>query len=324
MLQQQTHKINDQIRNLPVAPSPPVCAIEIGSRYTTLTSGMRMDNRISTSHEYSAGVELGGDIMHNEKVISNATLAKLEHVLSQMRKYCAEKGIGDIPGVASATVSRATNSADIQVLAGKYNFEIELISRQRECELDYHTATHGLPKRLVCTLRSHSCNTAWLPDSGTAWLTEGEIETNYVEAGYEEAFERFIHNTSSIKEACETYGLHLKNHLYFLPIAMDQLIVTAALPCARYISGLKNKTTGGTILPRTTVTRKLRELQCISKPEFDYLKKHTDNISELLSGLIFMNYLLHRTDMAQLLVTDSSLSTAQIHQYFDNSDGASA
>ena len=87
---------------------------------------------------------------------------KLDQVLTRMRKRCLYRGIAKVPGVASASVSRAVNSEDIQVLARKYDFEIELINSKRECELDYNAATHGLPNRLVCTLRSHSCNTAWL------------------------------------------------------------------------------------------------------------------------------------------------------------------
>jgi len=48
--------------------------------------------------------------------------------------------IAKVPGVASASVSRAVNSEDIQVLARKYDFEIELINSKRECVLDYKTA----------------------------------------------------------------------------------------------------------------------------------------------------------------------------------------
>lgn len=194
--------MNNPPHNLPVAGSDTVCALEIGARYTTLTCGVSKDNRIAINPEYFASIELVGDMIRNDRVISHTNLNELEHFLSQIRKYCSEKGISAVPGIVSATVSKAANSADIQALAEKYDFEVELLNNQRECELGYHAATHGLPNCLVCTLRSHSCYTIWLHDGGT--------ETNYIEAGYEDSFEQFIRHAPGITEACSAFGLHLK------------------------------------------------------------------------------------------------------------------
>ena len=310
MLQTLAQEMNTQPHSMPVTESSPVCTLAIGARYTTLTSGLSRDSRITTSPEFSAGIELGRDIARNDNIISSTSLARLEHTLGQMRTHCENEGIASIPGVASAAVSRAANSTDVQALAERYGFQIELIDSQRECELDYQAATNGLPNRLVCTLRSHSCNTAWLYDGG--------IETNCVDAGYEEAFDQFVRDASSIAEACSAFGIHLNNYLDFLPIAMSQLIVTTALPCAGFISDLDSRAAGSTILSRADVTGKLQDLQRLTRPEFEHLTKLTGNISELLPGLIFIDYLLHRTDMEQVLVTDSGLPTAMIHQHFSN------
>ena len=316
MLQTDTHEMNTRSHSMPVTESSPVCTLAIGARYTTLTSGSSRNSRITTSPEFSAGIELGRDIARNDKIISSTSLARLEHTLAQMRKLCENKGISSVPGVASAAVSSAANSTDVQALAERYDFQIELIDSQRECELDYQAVTNGRPNQLVCTLRSHSCNTAWLYDGG--------IETNHVDAGYEEAFDQFVRNASSIAEACSAFGMHLKNYLDFLPIAMNQLIVTTALPCAGYISDLDHKAAGSTILSRPDVTGKLQDLQSLSKLKFEHLTKLTGNISELLPGIIFIDYLLHRTNMEQVLVTDSGLSTAMIRQHFNSGNAASS
>lgn len=314
MLQTPLNEMNIQSRSMPVAASDAVCAIEIGARYTTLTSGIRSDDRITTSPEFSAAIELGEDIARNGRLISSANLVKLDHTLAQFRKHCANNGIAEVPGVASATVSGAANSDEIRALADKHGFQIELIDNQRECQLDYLAAAQGLPNRLVCTLRSHSCN--------TAWLYGDTMETNYVAAGYEEAFNQFVRDASSIAEACSAFGMHLKNYLDFLPIAMDQLIVTTALPCAGFISNQDRQASGSTILSRADVEGKLGELLRLSLPEFENLKKLTGNITELLPGLIFIDYLMHRTSMNQVLVTDSVLSAARIHQHFDSRNAA--
>jgi exopolyphosphatase/pppGpp-phosphohydrolase len=306
-------EITEPLRKVPVADADAVCAVDMGSRIFALVCGYRLDNRIVTKTICNTPLELGADITRNRGRISDGKLAEIRAVLSDFRDCSRHLGVSRIIAAATAGVGRAANARVLPDLGQAEDIAVELMDEQREGELGYLAATGGKSDRLVCKLRSHSCQVAWKTTAGTTVI--------YLDTGYVKAYEDFISKAYSIGEATDTYREFLKRHIR-LPAGMQQLIALSATSCASFITGLTEERVRDTALPAVKVAARLDELQGLLTPEFEALKRSGSDMAEALSGLIFLDCLLSRTGHTRVVISGTDLPMGLIHEYFASREPA--
>jgi exopolyphosphatase/pppGpp-phosphohydrolase len=303
-------EITEPLRKLPVADSDAVCAIDMGSRVFTLVCGYRLDDRIVTKPICHAPLDLGVHIARNKGRIGAGKLVEIGAVLADFRSCSTHLGVTRIIAAATAAVGRAADARELLGLGRANDIAMEIADAQREGELGYLAATQGKPNRLVCKLRSHSCQVAWQADAGVT-------TTIYLDTGYVKAFEDFILKASSIGEATDTFRDFLKRHIRLPAHGTEQLIALSATACAAFITGLSEDRVRDTSLSAAAVAARLDEVQGLLQPEFDALKSSSGNMAEVLSGLIFLDCLLSRTGHEEVYISGADLPVGLILEHFD-------
>jgi exopolyphosphatase/pppGpp-phosphohydrolase len=301
-------EITEPLEKLPVADGDAVCAIDVGSRDFALVCGYRHGKRIVTRSICHAPLDLGADIARNNGRISAAKFAEIGAVLADLRSCSAHLGVTRIVAAATAAVGRAGNAGKLLDLASAEGIAMEIVDEHREGALGYLAATRGRPNRLVCKLRSQSCQVAWQADEA--------ISTIYLDTGYVRAYEDYILTAYSIGEATENYRDFLKRHIR-LPSGTEELIALSASACAAFITGLSEDRVRETLLPASTVAAKLDAVQGLLKVDFDALKSSSGKMAEVLAGLIFLDCLLSRTGHAQVYISAADLPAGLILEHFD-------
>jgi exopolyphosphatase/pppGpp-phosphohydrolase len=300
-------EITEPLEKLPVTDPDAVCAIDMGSKVFTLVCGYRLGNRIVTKSICHAPLDLGMDIARNNGRISAGKLTEIGAVLADLHSCSTHLGVTRIVAAATAAVGRAANARKLHDLARAGGIAMEIVNEQREGALGYLAATRGIPNRLVCKLRSQSCQVTWKVDTG--------LSTIYLDTGYIRAYEDYILRAYSIGEATGSYREFLKRHIR-LPSGTEKLIALSASPCAAFITGLSVDRARETRLPAAAVTAKLDEVQGLLKPEFDALKNSSGDMAEILTGLIFLDCLLSRTGHSEVYISPVDLPAGLIYEHF--------
>jgi exopolyphosphatase/pppGpp-phosphohydrolase len=301
-------EITEPLEKLPVADTDAVCAIDMGSKVFTLVCGYRHGNRIITKSICHAPLDLGADIARNKGRISTGKLTEIGAVLADLHSCSTHLGVSRIVAAATAAVGRAANAWELLDLARAEGIAMEIVNEQREGALGYLAATRGLPNRLVCKLRSQSCQVTWKVDTG--------ISTIYLDTGYVRAYEDYILAAYSIGEATEIYRGFLKRHIR-LPSGTEKLIALSASACAAFITGQSEEHVRETRLSAASVSAKLDEVQGLLKPEFDALKQSSGDMAEILTGLIFLDCLLSRTGHTEVYISPVDLPAGLIFEHFE-------
>ena len=282
-------------------------ALDIGSKNLKFVRGRCSNGRISTRMVQKVTLNLGTTITANQGMIPWQKLVEIDAVLIEFQDYCQRHGITRLLAIATHAVNHARNKAEVLALCRNRGIDLEIINGPREAEIGYLAATHGESEQMVSELGSHSCQ--------IAWQTGGRIESSCFQPGYMAAYTDFIRPASTLQQARMDYRAFLENAITKLPAVTRRLIALASNSVTGFVLG-KDKDQVAGLLPRSALLGKLRHLEALTPGQFEALKRNNLKADKLLTGLIFLDYLLERSGHEQALIADVELPVGLIVEYF--------
>jgi len=210
--------------------------------------------------------------------------------------------------IATSAIRNAKNHQQVIDLASNIGLSMEVAEGAREGEVGYLAATGGAPNKLVSDSGSKSIQ--------IAWELNGKILSRSIPVGYELAFASFVEHASTLDETIGNFSRFLDGNFKKLPKNTDQFIALAANNITSFVT--QEKRTGHNIrtLTRTALNGKVSEIRRFPPAQYHNLKTSLPQAEKILPGLVFLDYLMRRTEHSEALISEAELPVGLIVEHF--------
>ena len=284
-----------------------VGAIDMGSKNFKFVFGQRVNGIITTELIGKERLELGKEVTENDGLIGEEKIVQMQETLSRFVRYCRDRGATEILAIATSAIRNAKNHQRIIDMARETGLTIDVAEGIREGRLGYLAATGGVSNKLVSDGGSKSMQ--------IAWEFMGKIHSHSVPVGYELAYESFLEPASTFNEAEHMLRRFLGGNFTELPENTNQFVALAANTIASFVTGEEKRTPQRT-LTIAALNGKLSELRMLSESQYGDLKTSLPRIDKVLSGVIFLDYVMERSGHREALISENELPVGLIAEFF--------
>ena len=291
-------------------PNNLICAIDIGSKNIKLVVGGNDDGDVWARLWTKETLQLGADIRENEGRIGSQKLAELRDVLSRFAEMGAAIGAGTMLAIATHAVRNAVNNRAVLDIARELGIDLDIADGEREGIIGYLAATAGESGRIVSELGSRSCQVTW-------W--DGAVfESRCIDdMGYERAFGCFIEPATDFADARGRYREYLSEHIGNLPGCM-QYVALASKSMAASVVGCDKDDLVGMKMSRGGLGGRISQVEEMNGDQFDLMKSTLKKADKILSGMIFVEYILDASSTSDVLIAEAELPVGLIVEFFSN------
>ena len=287
-----------------------ICAIDIGSKNVKLVIGEYDDGQIRTRLLTKETLQLGADIPENDGRIGSQKLADLREILSGFTNLAELTGAGKVLAIATHAVRNAVNNQDVLEIARELDIDLDIADGAREGAVGYLAATGGESDRIVSELGSRSCQVTWW--NGTAFKSRCIDDM-----GYERAFGSFMETASDFADARNRYRDYLSHNMRHLPASM-QYVALASKSMAAFVMGCDKDDAVGMKVHRNALEERISLVEDMDKKHFDLMKSTLKKADKILSGMIFVEYILDALSSHDVQIAEAELPVGLIVEYFSN------
>lgn len=284
-----------------------VGAIDMGSKNFKFVFGQKVNGIITTELIGKERLELGKEVTENDGLIGEEKIVQMQETLSRFVRYCRDRGATEILAIATSAIRNAKNHQRIIDMARETGLTIDVAEGIREGRLGYLAATGGVSNKLVSDGGSKSMQ--------IAWEFTGKIHSHSVPVGYELAYESFLEPASTFNEAEHMLRRFLGGNFTELPENTNQFVALAANTIASFVTGEEKRTPQRT-LTIAALNGKLSELRMLSESQYGDLKTSLPRIDKVLSGVIFLDYVMERSGHREALISENELPVGLIAEFF--------
>ena len=284
-------------------------AIDMGSKNFKFVFGYEIDGVITTELIRKESLQLGKEVSENNGLIRENRIYQVSRSLSWFVLYCRERGASEVLGITASAIRNARNYDRVRDVANVLGVNLEVADGAREGEIGYFAATGGAANRLVTEIGSKSMQISWESD--------GAIRSRSVSVGYEQAYEGFVEDQSTFREAERMFCKFLDGNFTEVPDHTDQYFALAANTACSFVIG---ETPGGSerILDKDALDATIAGLCALSPSEFKALKTSLPKANKIFPGLIFFQYIMERSGHDQMVASPNELPVGLIVEYFRN------
>lgn len=301
-------------QNRRLSESGAIGAIDMGSKSFKFVLGRKQEGQVLTELIKKERLGIGKEVTENHGIIGEKKCEEIDNALVWFKQYCQERGAETVIAVATSAIRNARNRQRIIDLAHRSNIEIEIADGVREGVIGYFAATGGAPNRVVSDSGSRSIQ--------IAWESQGTIHSRSTPVGYEHVYEIFVEHADSMMETEEGFNRFLDGNFSELPTTAVELISLAANTLTTFVTGMERTDRENRYLQRSSLERKLIELRELTETEYIHLKSSLDDAEKILPGLVFLTYLMRRTNMQRALVAEAELPVGLIVEHFLKTESA--
>ncbi len=284
-------------------------AIDMGSKNFKYVFGHEIDGVITTELIRKESLQLGKEVSENNGLIREERIYQVSRSLSWFVLYCRERGASEVLGITASAIRNARNYDRVRDVAHVVGVNLEVADGAREGEIGYFAATGGAANKLVTEVGSKSMQITW--DSA------GTIRSQSVSVGYEQAYEAFIENQSTLRDAERMFCKFLDGNFTEVPHHTDQYFALAANTTTSFVTS-EMPTGSERILDKDALDATMAGLRALSPSEFNALKRSLPKANKIFPGLIFIQYIMERSGHDQMVASPNELPVGLVVEYFRN------
>ena len=284
-------------------------AIDLGSKNFKFVLGHEIDGVITTELIRKESLQLGEEVCQNNGLIREERIYQVSRSLSWFVLYCRERGAAEVLGITASAIRNARNYGRVRDVAHVLGVNLEVADGAREGEIGYFAATGGAANKLVTEIGSKSMQVSWESD--------GAIRSRSVSVGYEQAYEGFVEEQSTFREAERTFRKFLDGNFTEVPDHTDQYLALAANTASSFVIG-EIPGSSERILDKDALDATIAGLRALSPPEFKALKTSLPKAQKILPGLIFIQYIMERSGHDKMVASLNELPVGLVVEYFLN------